>query len=98
MKTAAARLPSVKTSVRLAASVIATADAARTPLDAERAHMAYAVAKREMNTADAFRALGAVEDAQRRTRRAVRIAETLASYNANVAAGNHAALARLGCC
>lgn len=59
-----------KTSARLAANIVSLADAARTSLDAERAHMAYATAKREMAAADAFRALGAVEDAKRRTRRA----------------------------
>ncbi len=59
-----------KTSARLAANIVTLADAAHTSLDAERAHMAYATAKREMTTADAFRALGAVEDAKRRARRA----------------------------
>lgn len=59
-----------KTSARLMVSIMDSAFAARTAADAERVFMAYAVAKREMTAMHCLQALSAVEDAERRTRRA----------------------------
>ena len=57
-----------KTSAKIAANLIASANAARTPAAAEGVHLAYAVAKAEMTTIDAMRALGAIEAAKRAVR------------------------------
>lgn len=58
-----------KTSAKIAANLITAANAARTPAAAEGVHLAYATAKSEMTTADAFRALGAIEAAKRAVRK-----------------------------